>query len=245
MVHLAPGAPSLSFFRPSPTTNPEKERKTNVPCRRRCHTVDAWQPGGETHRRGRELMPMRERCCSVSFKMTSITSTTTQLVLSWTDTSPHLSVLLQLFASRAAATSVTAAVLTRPPHLCGEAVCSNSRNPPPCLRSTQRPHSPPLSDQLLFCVGPCEESCGQGFRPLCQPGGSSIAAWRHKARIDQGGRLMVTAGSPQPESKASFTVRVGWGGGGGQRWQICASPLSVGFGKHCRLNPHIKNQFMQ
>lgn len=113
-----------------------------------------------------------------------------------TETVDHLLLLPPPLAT----TSVTAAVLPGP-HLFGKAVCSNKPQPPPHTSLPCLPHlfnaastlcHHPSSFYLVFYHAGSDVV---GFGPLGQSGGSSNAARRHRAHIDQSGRLMVIAGS--------------------------------------------------
>lgn len=136
-------------------------------------------------------------------------------------------------------TSVAAAVLPCP-HLFGEAVCSNKPQAPPSHTPRGLPHPRRLTRRSLHtcCHHPSSfylvfyhaGSDVVGFGPLCQPGGSSIAAWRHRAHIDQSGRLMVVAGSVGPNQKASFSAGVREE----EERRQNISFLAVSFGRQCR-----------
>lgn len=140
-----------------------------------------------------------------------------------------------MFSSLPPTTSVTATVLPCP-HLFGEAVCSNSHNPhlphPHCLlqRSMHTCCHHPSSFYLVFYHA---RSDVVRFWPLCQSGGSSIAASRHRAHIDPGSQLMVCAGSLGLNQR--LYLLLGHGRRSSSRnWQICASSPTVCFGRQCR-----------
>lgn len=112
-------------------------------------------------------------------------------------------------------TSVKAAVLPCP-HLFAEAVCSNKpQHPPPpparpsltsatCFNAApELPAIIPAAFYLVFYLAGCDVV---RFMPHCQSGGSSTAACRHRAHIDQSEGLMVIEGSVGPLSKGSFTA---------------------------------------
>lgn len=154
-----------------------------------------------------------------------------------------LLLLLLLISSLPPTTSVTAAVLPCP-HLFGEAVCSNKPQAPSLphpRRLLQRSvhtccHHPSSFYLVFYHAG----SDVVGFGPLCQSRGSSIAACRHRAHIDQSGRLMVIAGSVGLNQRPHLLRERGRRSSSG-KYALRSLPLVL---EGTADKTHIKNQFL-
>lgn len=154
-----------------------------------------------------------------------------------------LLLLLLLISSLPPTTSVTAAVLPCP-HLFGEAVCSNKPQAPSLphpRRLLQRSvhtccHHPSSFYLVFYHAG----SDVVGFGPLCQSRGSSIAACRHRAHIDQSGRLMVIAGSVGLNQRPHLLRERGRRSSSG-KYALHSLPLVL---EGTADKTHIKNQFL-
>lgn len=151
--------------------------------------------------------------------------------------------LLLLISSLPPTTSATAAVLPCP-HLFGEAVCSNKPQAPslpPSRRLLQRSvhnccHHPSSFYLVFYHAG----SDVVGFGPLCQSGGSSIAACRHRAHIDPSGRVMVIAGSVGLNQRPHLLRERGRSSSSG-KYALHSLPLVL---EGAADKTHIKNQFL-
>lgn len=171
-----------------------------------------------------------------------------QRVRGLAETVDHLFLLLPPppFTSLPPTTSLTAAVLPYP-HLFGKAVCSDSHNPPPtsltptaCFNAASTLAATyPSTFYLVFYRAGTDVV---RFGPLCQSGGSSIAASRHRDYIDQGGQLMVIAGSLGLNQRPHLLPGCGRRSSGrGGKYVLHPMPLVL---ESCADKTHIKNQFM-